>query len=317
MTSIAVRIQELEKSFGDTKALDRISLDVPENSIFGLLGPNGAGKTTLFSIIADFLKADSGNVEVLGIDVARISELQGRMTILPQDAQFQSNIPILEQLAFLRALDGSDPATARKEVEACLEVVGLKDQARKGVRTLSHGMIKRVGIAQAFLGNPEVILLDEPTSGLDPANARQIRDLVQKLKERTTIVISSHNLSEIQDICTHVAILDEGKLVTVGPIEELTGSGRELNLGFSQPLTEPQLQTLREVRAVGSILVDQAPDYMFTLDGGSDGANRDAAVAEVLRAVLDQGLIPRRLSEGKSLESHFLSVTGSGEIVDG
>ena len=316
MTSIAVRIQDLEKSFGDTKALDRISIDVPENSIFGLLGPNGAGKTTMFSIIANFLNADGGNVEVLGIDVKRISDLQGRMTILPQDAQFQSNIPILEQLAFLRALDGSDTATARREVEECLELVGLKDHARRGVRTLSHGMIKRVGIAQAFLGNPEVILLDEPTSGLDPANARQIRDLVQTLQERTTIVISSHNLAEIQEICSHVAILDEGKLVTIGTIDELTGSGRELNLGFGQPLTEQQVQKLREVRAVASIEASQAPDYMFTLDTGSDGGDWNSAVAGLLRAALDQDLVPRRMSEGQSLESHFLSVTGTGEIVD-
>jgi len=256
----AVRIQDIEKSFGDTKALDQVSIDVPSNSIFGLLGPNGAGKTTLFSIIANFLKADAGKVDVLGIDVRRISELQGRMTILPQDAQFQANIPILEQLAFLRALDGSDRATARDEVKASLELVGLADQAKRGVRALSHGMLKRVGIAQAFLGNPEVILLDEPTSGLDPANARQIRDLVQRLQERATIVISSHNLSEIQEICTHVAIMDKGKVVTVGPMSELTGSGRELNIDFARPLADDELQALERLESVESILSHQNGD---------------------------------------------------------
>src|SRR5262245_47557705 len=224
MAEPALRIQNLAKAFGKTKALDDVSFDVPAGSIFGLLGPNGAGKTTLFSIAAGFLRADAGQLRVLGTDIAHVAELQGRMTILPQDASFQRNVPIMEQLMFFRRLDGSDPATAEREVIEAMEKVGIAEYRKRGVHALSHGMLKRLGIAQAFLGNPEVILLDEPTSGLDPQNARQIRDLVRQLQQehRVTTVISSHNLAEIQELCDHVAILDKGVLRVAGPVEVIT-----------------------------------------------------------------------------------------------
>src|SRR5262245_11631464 len=170
----AVRIEDLTKAFGRTVALDGVTFDIPSNSIFGLVGPNGAGKTTLFSLAAGFLKPDRGWVEVLGIDVESISQLRGRLSILPQDALFQANVPILEQLIFFGRLTGLSYEGAREEALQSLQIVGLGEVTRKNPRVLSHGMAKRLGIAQAFLGAPEVIILDEPTSGLDPANARSI-----------------------------------------------------------------------------------------------------------------------------------------------
>ena len=193
----AVRIDGISKRFGRVQALQSVSFEVPPRSIFGLLGPNGAGKTTLFSIVANFLKPNAGRAEVLGIDTRNIHLLQGRLNILPQDARFQQNVPILDQLVFFRELEGSTRAQAQEEVRHTLEQVGLDSYAKRRVGTLSHGMIKRLGIAQAFLGKPEVILLDEPTSGLDPANARQIRDLVKQLQERTTIVVRRFRNSAI------------------------------------------------------------------------------------------------------------------------
>jgi ABC-type multidrug transport system ATPase subunit len=308
----AVRIQNVTKRFGDINALVDVSFDVPPHSVFGLLGPNGAGKTTLFSIIANFLKADGGSIQVLGHDTGRISELQGRLTILPQDAAFQRSTPILEQLVFFRMLDGKDRATAVSEVNHTLEIVGLGDYAKRGARALSHGMMKRLGVAQAFLGSPEVILLDEPTSGLDPANARQIRNLIQELRERTTIVVSSHNLAEIQEICDHVAILDKGRVVTCGAMADLTASSRELDLRLSRRLDEQELARLTSLAVVAAVDARNAPEYALRMDL-SDGGSWDDAVASVLQAVLEMGAVPRRLYEGQSLERHFLAVTGQGE----
>jgi ABC-2 type transport system ATP-binding protein len=305
----AVRIQNVSKRFGDIQALIDVGFDVPPHSIFGLLGPNGAGKTTLFSIVANFLKADSGAIEVLGRSTRRISELQGRLTILPQDAAFQRSTPILQQLVFFRMLDGQDRATAEQEVNRTLELVGLDDYAKRGARALSHGMMKRLGVAQAFLGTPEVILLDEPTSGLDPANARQIRDLILELRERTTIVISSHNLAEIQDLCDHVAILDKGRVVACGSVAELTSSSRELDLRLSRRLGEDELARLSSLDVVASVDGHAAPDYAVRLDLDED-RDWDDAVASVLRTLLDLGTVPRRFYEGQSLEQHFLAVTG-------
>jgi ABC-2 type transport system ATP-binding protein len=309
MDPIAIRVHEIDKRFGRIQALSRVSFEVPRGSIFGLLGPNGAGKTTLFSIIANFLQADHGQIEVLGVDIRRISALRGRMTILPQDAEFERNVPILEQLTLFRMLDGQPRHKAREEVHHALRLVGLDDCADRGVRALSHGMTKRLGIAQAFLGAPEVVLLDEPTAGLDPANARKIRALVQTLRRRqATIVLSSHNLAEIQQLCDHVAILDHGELVHVGSVEQLTRSGRELDLRLSRSLSPAELEQLRALPGVIEVIGSDPPSYAVRLD--LDGQGWDDVVARVLRQLLDTDAVPLRLAEGRSLESHFLRLTG-------
>ena len=311
-----IRINGISKSFGRTQALDSVSFDVPPRSIFGLLGPNGAGKTTLFSVIANFLKANSGSVEVLGIDSRHISKLRGRLSIFPQDAAFQRNIPILNQLVFFRLLGGRTHQEATKEVMQTLELVGLESVAKRRVGALSHGMIKRLGIAQAFLGQPEVILLDEPTAGLDPANAQQTRDLIKKLQERATIMVSSHNLGEIQELCDHVAILDLGKLVFAGSVEDITRADCEYDLELSRPLQEGEVErvsSLAGVRDIRSIAVVNTKvsvgsvSYLITLDASHD---QDAIVADLLGNVLAMGITPRKFSQSRSLEKHFLEVTG-------
>jgi ABC-type multidrug transport system ATPase subunit len=308
--SAAIRVANISKRFGAQRVLDDVTFDVPAQATFGLLGPNGAGKTTLFSIVASFLKADAGSIEVLGKDPARrISELEGRLTILPQDAEFERNMPIVEQLIFFSMLGGRGRAAAEREAHDCLELVGLRDYAKRSARTLSHGMQKRLGIAQAFLGNPEVILLDEPTAGLDPANARQIRDLVLSLRERATVVLSSHNLAEIQELCDHVAILDRGRLVAAGAVADLTAGSRELDMRLSRPLDDAEIARLTAAAPVDAIDAGNAPEYALRLRLGPD-LDWDAAVGLVLKALLDIGVVPRHLHEGRSLERHFLEVTG-------
>ncbi|MCK4850664.1 MAG: ABC transporter ATP-binding protein [Phycisphaerae bacterium] len=310
-----IRINGISKSFGRIQALDSVTFDVPPRSIFGLLGPNGAGKTTLFSVVANFLKANAGSVEVLGIDTRRISQLRGRLSIFPQDAAFQRNVPILNQLVFFRLLGGRTHQEAKEEVMQTLELVGLESVAKRRVGTLSHGMIKRLGIAQAFLGRPEVILLDEPTAGLDPASAHQTRDLIKKLQERGTVMVSSHNLAEIQELCDHVAILDLGKLVFAGSVEAITRADCEYDLELSRPLQNDEVKRLssltglRDIRSMAVVTANGSvgsASYLVTLDVSHD---QDAIVAELLRNVLDMGITPRKFSQSRSLEKHFLEVT--------
>ncbi len=323
----AVSIKGLSKRFGRIQALSDVSFEVPSRSIFGLLGPNGAGKTTLFSVTANFLKANAGTVEVLGIDTRYISRLQGRLSILPQDAQFQRNVPILDQLVFFRLLAGRTKQQAQEEVMHTLDMVGLQAVAKRRVTSLSHGMIKRLGVAQAFLGHPEVILLDEPTAGLDPANARQVRDLIKRLQESATIMVSSHNLGEIQELCDHVAILDHGRLVLAGSVDEITRSHRECHLGLSRPLQDGELQRLGAIPGVVSIEPASAAtgnlnhearsaEYLVKLDLSADGLCQDAVIAGLLRTALDMGITPRKLTEGRSLETQFLEVTGRDNGAD-
>lgn len=315
-----VSIKGLSKRFDNIQALNKVSFEIPSNSIFGLLGPNGAGKTTLFSIVADFLKADEGTVDVLGIDTRHIPRLQGRLSILPQDAQFQRNIPILDQLVFFRLLAGSMKKQAHEEVIHSLDLVGLKSVAKRRVTSLSHGMVKRLGIAQAFLGNPEVILLDEPTAGLDPASARQIRDLIKQLQQRATIVVSSHNLAEVQELCDYVAILDHGNLVLDGSVDDITRADREYNLSLSRPLQDSELEKLTSIEGVRSIkLLPALPavqskktaDYLIILNLSAEHLDQDKVIAPLLRTLLDMSITPRKLTEGRSLETQFLEVTGT------
>lgn len=314
----AISVKGISKSFGRIRALQDVSFDVPPHSIYGLLGPNGAGKTTLFSITANFLKARAGTIEVLGIDTRRIYELQGRLSILPQDARFQRNVPILEQLVFFRLLGGRSKTEAQREVMETLEMVGLHAEAKRRVGSLSHGMVKRLGIAQAFLGQPEVILLDEPTSGLDPANARQIRDLIKQLQQRATIMVSSHNMAEIQELCDHVAILDHGKLVLAGSVDDITRADREYFLYLSRELQEGELEQVGAIKGIRRIEKVTAPagaggkksaQYLVRLDLSAEDVDQDAIITSLLRCVLDLGVTPRRLTEGRSLETQFLQLT--------
>jgi ABC-2 type transport system ATP-binding protein len=292
----AITITGVSKRFGKVLALDNAGFSVPEHSIFGLLGANGAGKTTLFSIIADFLRADSGHVDVLGIDTREIHRLHGRLSTLPQDAQFQNNIPILEQFILFRLLAGRTRAQAEEEVLTTFESVGLKSVVKSRIGALSHGMLKRLGIAQAFLGHPEVILLDEPTSGLDPANARQIRDLIKQLQERATVVVSSHNMAEIQELCDHVAILDHGRLMLSGSVHEITLSRREFNLTLSRAFTAGEQASLLTLEGVCGI--EKVSQTTMTKDNGAEeytvrldlSGNNDQD--KVISALLDRMLNP-------------------------
>ena len=305
----AVRIRSLTKRFSRSTALDNVSFDVPVGSLFGLLGPNGAGKTTLFSVAAGFLRPTSGTIEVLGVDVLEISRLRGRFSMLPQDAAFQSGIPVIEQLIMFARLNGYDAVEAKKRAQNALEIVGLGEVSRRNARALSHGMLKRVALCQAFLGEPEVILLDEPTSGLDPENARKMRDLIRDMRKSKTVVVSSHNLREIQEICDHAAILHKGRLEACASMEELTSSNFLIRITLGSALTPAAEAGLRALSCVRSLTKTSETELNIELDVQTAG--KDAALKAINKTlVVDHDLMPRSLQEGASLEARFLEITG-------
>ncbi len=306
----AVSVHHLTKRFSRVTALADVTFEIPAGSLFGLLGPNGAGKTTLFSVAAGFLRPTEGSVEVLGVDVAEISQLRGRFSMLPQDAAFQGGIPVLEQLVMFGRLNGYSKEEATRRSHDALALVGLDEVAKKSARTLSHGMMKRVVLCQAFLGEPEVILLDEPTSGLDPETARQVRDLIHGLRRDRTIVVSSHNLREIQEICDHAAILDEGRLEVVASMAELTSASFLLRIQLTRPLTEAAEQALLADPEVKRVERTSETELNLELSLASpDG--KEGALERIQRILLvDHGLVLRSLHEGASLEARFLEITG-------
>ena len=217
-----VKTEGLGRDFGGTRALDSIDLTLEAGAPIGLVGPNGAGKTTFFSVLCGFLRPTRGTVEVLGRPPLH-RDLHGRVAILPQDAAFVKGVPVQSQLAMLAELQGFSAAAARAEAARVLQLVLLADAAKKTPETLSHGMLKRIAIAQAFLGAPELVLLDEPTAGLDPATASEMKNLIRSLDKERTFIVSSHNLQDIEELCGSVVILDRGKIVEHRKVSELVG----------------------------------------------------------------------------------------------
>jgi len=206
-----IQCDNLSKQYGNKLALDTVSLTLTQGAPIALVGPNGAGKTTLFSLLCGYIQPTNGSISILGHKPGS-KALQGLLSALPQDAALDPNFSIVSQLQFFAQLQGMTTKAAKLEALRVLALVDLTDSAEAKPKSLSHGMSKRVSIAQALMGSPKIVLLDEPTAGLDPANAKKIRQIVKDLSDNTTFVISSHNLDELEKLCDQVVYLEHGKL---------------------------------------------------------------------------------------------------------
>ena len=247
----AIDLKNVTRRFGAVTAVNDVTFTVPEGSVFGLIGPNGAGKTTTFSMLAGYLAPTSGEIYVLDRTPDAVEGLKGKVGVLPQDALLPAGERVGEFLVYLARLQGIAADKARAAAEQVLAEVEGRDWWNTRCNTLSHGMAKRVGLAQALLGDPRVVLLDEPTAGLDPRVAFEVRQLVKSRKGRCTLVISSHNLQELEEICDHAAILDHGQLITVGTMGELTASSSEVRFELARgPVPEEALRAVEGVKTV-------------------------------------------------------------------
>ena len=303
---VAVSVQNVVKKYGNQVVLDNVSFDIPKQCIFGLIGPNGAGKTTLFSIAAGFVKATSGTVNVLDINVENISALMGKFSMLPQDAAFQSGIPVLDQLVMFGELNGMTKNKAHEAAMEALKIVDLADVAEKAARSLSHGMSKRVALCQAFIGDPEVIILDEPTAGLDPDNARNIRDLIREHSKDKTVIISSHNLKEIENICDHVVILNKGKIVENAKMDSLVAADSMIRVELGEDVPAGLKDALLALDCVKDYLSNELNSFTVT----TENTGRKETLKALYAVMAENDVYPTSIQEGDSLESRFLQVTG-------
>ncbi len=304
-SSTVVTTHGLVKRYGSVLAVDGLDIEVPRGSVFGLLGPNGAGKTTTFGILCGWLKASGGSATVLGVEPRRLAGLRGRVAVLPQDAAFPRMLPVRDQLVHYGRLMGLGGSTARTEADRALEMVDLGSVGGMRGGELSHGMLKRVGLAQTLIGAPEVVFLDEPTAGLDPKISRKIKTIITELANRATVILSSHNLVDVQEICTHGAIIDKGRLAVAGTIDVLTRRGREVTIDI-EPGADVPMDKLEEM--FGAENVDKHGDRVRILFTDDD------EVTEVIRKALVTLIAEKTpilgVSRGTSLEKAFLEVTG-------
>ena len=218
----AIATRALVKRYGRHRALDGFTLAVPAGSITGLVGRNGAGKTTWMMTVAGFVLPDAGEVNILGSGPFDAHRHGGRFSILPQDSDLPNEGRVRDLLVHYGRLQGLSAKAAAESADRLVETMNLKDKAHAPVRALSHGMRKRVMVAQAFLGTPEVVMLDEPLSGLDPEEAERLRRYLLSLKGKTTLVVSSHQLDDIEKLCTHVAFVADGKVERMETLRALT-----------------------------------------------------------------------------------------------
>ena len=211
--------KNLTKSFGLRKAVDGLNLEIPDGSVYGFLGPNGSGKSTTIRMMTALISPDVGEVFIQGKSVQKLeNKALSSVGALIERADFHKHLSGETNLEMLARMDGTDMS----RVQTVLDRTGLGNRGKDKVKTYSQGMKQRLGIAQALLSNPRLLILDEPTNGLDPQGMKEVRDLVRELSsEGITLFISSHLLDEIQKICSHVAMISQGKLKTAGPIEDL------------------------------------------------------------------------------------------------
>jgi len=220
----AVRVVGVTKAFGRTRALESVDFEA-DRGVTGLLGPNGAGKTTLLRMIATVLAPDEGRLWLLGHDPARArerTEIRHRLGYLPQEAGFHRGFTVFEFVDYVAILKSmTDRRSRHDEVRRVLALTGLKSVSGKRIRALSGGMRRRVGLAQALLGDPELLVLDEPTAGLDPEQRLRFREMVSQAGEGRTVVLSSHQTEDVAALCTRIAVIHQGRSMFVGTPAEL------------------------------------------------------------------------------------------------
>ena len=239
-----IEVSHLTKKYGSRLAVDDISFTVEDGVIYGLLGPNGAGKSTIMNILTGYLAATEGQVTVAGHPLPEEADAaKACVGYLPEQPPLYPEMTVAEYLDFAAELKGVKKADRPTQVQSAARRTGLEDVLPRLIRSLSKGYKQRVGIAQALLGSPKIIILDEPTVGLDPAQVIEMRKLIRELGKAHTVILSSHILSEVQAVCQQVLILSKGKLAASGTLQELTADGRSLEevfLALTGAQTDPE-----------------------------------------------------------------------------
>ncbi len=307
-----IEINHLVKKYGDHVAVNDLSLTIESGRIYGFLGPNGAGKSTTMNIITGYLGATDGEVKINGFDVlAQPEEAKKCVGYLPELPPLYMDMTVLEYMNFVAELKQIPKDKRKASVKEVMELTKIVDMKDRLIRNLSKGYRQRVGLAQAVIGYPEVIILDEPTVGLDPKQIIEIRELIKKLGEKHTVILSSHILSEISAVCDHIFIISKGKLVASDSTENLTlmmSGAQEIELLVKAGAEEAEevLKTVSQVQKyrVTKGTEEQTVSAVLSAEKGADIRE------EVFFAFAKAGLpILEMKAEGKSLEEIFLELT--------
>jgi ABC-2 type transport system ATP-binding protein len=299
---MSIKVNQLTKQYGAQAAIDHISFEAKKGEVVGFLGPNGAGKTTTMKILTCYLPQSSGQAEVCGYDVVTQSlEVRRQVGYLPENNPLYKEMYVREYLEFIAGLHRLDKK--QQKVSNIIDRVGLGLERHKQIGMLSRGYRQRVGLAQAMLHDPQVLLLDEPTSGLDPNQIQEIRQLIKEFGQEKTVLFSTHIMQEVQAICDRVLIINHGKLVaddSIATLQQRVAGGIAVHVEFAAPIVTKTLLSLRNVTRVqtGSV-PNQITIY----------AQQDIR-ADIFRwAVDNKQIILEMRREDQSMESIFQTLT--------
>jgi ABC-2 type transport system ATP-binding protein len=306
-------VRNLSRSYGDFLAVDQVGFTIEKGEIVGLLGHNGAGKTTIMKMISGYLEPDQGSVQIDGLDLkTQAKAAQRRIGYLPESLPVYPELGVMDYLDYAAAMKGLEGKERDAEVLRAIRATDLAAKAMAPISTLSRGYKQRVGVAQALLGKPRLLILDEPTNGLDPTQTEQMRHLIRDIAKEATVILSTHIMQEVEAMCDRVLIINAGKLVLDEHLERLRRSSR-FNLVCD--LSEARLrQVLQSVDGVRGIEVDssQAPTspwaaYQLDIDPDSDSASLGSRIAEII--IGQKGKLSRLAPVERSLESLFREVS--------
>lgn len=312
MSELVVDVQNVTRRFGSTTAVDGLSLKIYKGESFGFLGPNGAGKTTTIKMLTGFLKPDTGSIRILGHELrTQAIEAKKHIGLVPDEYGLYDDLTAADHLRFYASLLRLKGREREEAMERSIIYVNLKDQAESRVKGFSHGMRQRLVIAQALLGEPDILLLDEPTSGLDPIGAKAVRDIIRKMiTDGMTLFISSHILFEVEEMCQIVGIIHKGRLVkkdTVKSLSDMLKSkvGRSLFLQVHEP--DPALmKALADIRGVENIVPD-GQAFRIRIDGPE-------VQLEISKKLAESGTCITAFYEmNPNLEDIFIDLVGEGK----
>lgn len=303
---MSIEINNLTKLYGQQKAIDNISFSIKAGEVVGFLGPNGAGKSTTMKILSGYIPQTTGTAEVMGINVAAYPlAVKQKIGYLPELNPLYDDMYIVEYLQF--NADIYRLRNAKEEIERVIEKTGLTAERRKKIGQLSKGYRQRVGIAQALLNNPEVLILDEPTNGLDPNQMGEIRRLIANLSEDKTILLSTHIMQEVEAMCSRVIIINQGRIVADDSVENikkhLSNGSQEIYIKFKNTIN---IEEMLKLNSIQNVVADGQNGFVVT-------AKKEVDLASVLFqfAIDSKTVIAEQREKEETLESVFQQLTNN------
>ena len=322
-----LEVTNLSKRYGQKQAIDGISFSIRQGEAVGFLGVNGAGKSTTMNILTGYLSASDGEVVIDGVDIlTEPLKAKAKIGYLPEQPPLYLDMKVIEYLRFLYELkkvkkNPNIKQTQQEYLEQIMELVKIKEVSERVIRNLSKGYRQRVGLAQALVGDPQLLILDEPTVGLDPAQIIEIRQLIRQLAKTRTVLLSSHILSEVQAVCDRIIILHQGHIVADASQEELTGQmGGQMQLQLEvEGNSKTVLETLRKIGGIAEVYRQEEKQYLLHLEEGCKSeAVRREIFKDFSRLFERDGscLLLSMQEKGRTLEEVFMQLTAQDALAN-